>query len=89
MFGGMHSGMGTDGWIVMALLWIAVLAVVVWAIIRIVPGRRASTVESSASLEEPLAILDRRLARGEIDTSAYDELRSKLTTNPATGGRRS
>ena len=87
MFDGMHSGMGTDGWIVMALLWIAEVVVVVWAIVKILPGRRESTVESSASLEEPLGILDRRLARGEIDTSTYEELRSKLTTNPATGGR--
>ncbi|MEK6276247.1 MAG: SHOCT domain-containing protein [Actinomycetota bacterium] len=30
--------------------------------------------------ERPEEILDRRLARGEIDPAAYDELRAKLRT---------
>jgi putative membrane protein len=87
MFDGMQSGMGAGGWIVMSLLWVAVLAVVVWAIARVVPGRRETAAEPAATQEEPLTILDRRLARGEIDTATYDELRSKLSGPAPVGSR--
>ena len=35
--------------------------------------------------EEPLEILDRRLASGEIDVETYEQLRSKLSSRPAAG----
>lgn len=87
MFDGFHAGMGAGGWIVMSLFWIALLGVVVWAIIRIVPSRSGEpTGESRSSVsEEPIEILDRRLANGEIDVGTYDQLRSKLTSHPAAG----
>ncbi len=34
MFNGCH-GMGTAGWVVMALLWVAVLAAIVWLIAHV------------------------------------------------------
>ena len=87
MFDGFHAGMGAGGWILMSLFWIALLAVVVWAVVRIVPSRSGEpqSVSSSSMPEEPLEILDRRLASGEIDVKTYDELRSKLTSHPAVG----
>ena len=87
MFDGFHAGMGAGGWILMSLFWIALFAVVVWAILRIVPNRsqEAPSGSQSPASQEPLEILDRRLASGEIDVKAYDQLRSKLTSSPAGG----
>lgn len=75
-------GMGGGGWILMILAWAALLGVIVWAVVRIFPGRTATT---GASGEQPLETLDRRLAHGEIDLDTYDQLRAKLT---GAGGRR-
>jgi len=51
----------------MPLLWVALLAVVVWAVARIVPRRGDDAREPPHSRGEPLEILDRRLASGDID----------------------
>ncbi len=75
-------GMSGGGWILMILAWAALLGVIVWAVVRIFPGRAATI---GASSELPLEILDRRLARGEIDPDTYDQLRAKLAGD---GGRR-
>ncbi len=87
MFDGFHSGMGAGGWILMSLFWVGLLAVIVWAIARIVPSRTHEPVPQTppAPSEEPLEILDRRLASGEIDVGTYDQLRSKLSTGSAPG----
>jgi putative membrane protein len=88
MFGGFHAGVGAGGWILISLFWIVLLAAVVWPIARIVPsrtGQAAGAGGSSNRPEEPVDILDRRLARGEIDVETYDELRSKLASHPAGG----
>ena len=37
MFGG--YGMGAGGWVLMMVFWIVLVAVVVWAIVRLVPSR--------------------------------------------------
>ena len=67
------------GWVLMIIAWAAVLAVVVWAVVRIAPGAR---VTRGAPSELPLEILDRRLASGEIDADTYDGLRARLTGDP-------
>lgn len=92
MFRGLHEGMGAGGWILMSLFWIALVAVIVWAIARIVPGRSGEALATAAPpvaahqrAQEPIAILDRRLAAGEIDSETYDQLRSKLTGDAAAG----
>ena len=61
----------------MAIFWISVIVVIAWALTRLVPQRR----ESSQSYEPAKAILDRRLAAGEIDVKTYDELRAKLRSS--------
>ncbi len=79
MFGyGWCGGMGAAGWLLMALLWGGLLAVIVWAITRIFPPGRsrpaAPGVEDGAG-----STLDRRLAAGEIDEDTYLRLRADLT----------
>jgi putative membrane protein len=86
MFGGYHDGMGGGDWVLMAIFWITLLAVIVWAVVRLVPGRREAGHERREP--EPLEILDRRLARGEIDPDEYRQIRSTLggPTLTGTGG---
>lgn len=74
---GWDGHMGAGGWLLMTLLWVALLGTVVWAIARVVPPR-------AGPAESPEEILDRRLARGEIGPAEYDTLRAKLHT-PRTG----
>jgi putative membrane protein len=78
---GWDGHMGAGGWLLMTLLWFALLGTVVWAITRIVPTRGGG----ADGPESPAEILDRRLARGEIGLDEYDALRAKLRA-PSTGG---
>ncbi len=69
------GGMGVTGWLLMTVVWVALIAAIVWAVARLFPSRRdGSTVMPERSEE----VLDRRLAHGEIDQATYDELRGKL-----------
>ncbi len=72
------DGMGVAGWFLMTVFWVALIAAIVWAVANLFPGRGSSEPTSAERPERPDEILDRRLARGEIDSSTYDELRSKL-----------
>lgn len=67
--------MGTGGWTMMIIFTLVVVALVIWAVARIAPRHRETT---AAMTEGPREILDRRLARGEIDSDTYDQLRAKL-----------
>lgn len=70
------DGMGVAGWLLMALFWGGLIAAIVWALASLFPSRGSADPVGGA--ERPDEILDRRLARGEIDTKTYDELRTKL-----------
>ena len=70
------DGMGVAGWLLMTVFWVALLAAIVWAVASLFPAR--GTSDSAERTERPEEILDRRLARGEIDAATYDELRGKL-----------
>lgn len=76
MMGGWDGGMGAAGWILMIGFWIVLVALVVWAVAALFPGR--TLPGAAAATERPEEILDRRFARGEIDAEAYDELRGRL-----------
>ncbi|MGW4156923.1 SHOCT domain-containing protein [Micromonospora chersina] len=73
----MMYGYGS-GWIWMTLMpvvWIALIAVIVWAVARLVqrpadPGRQGR--------ETPQEILDRRFALGEIDAEEHGRARAHL-----------
>jgi len=74
MMDGWYGGMGAGGWIFMTLFWVALLVLIVWVGTRLFPTRG----ERGDELERPEDVLDRRLARGEIDPETYDTLREKL-----------
>lgn len=77
MDGWYDGGMGVAGWLLMTLFWVALIAVIVWAVANLFPAR-AGREEPFAFAERPEDILDRRLAHGELDQTAYDELRARL-----------
>ncbi len=88
MFNGFHDGMGAGGWVLMAVLWVMVLALVVWVVARLWPSRSGTEKDAvEVSADGPRGILDRRLARGEIDAQTYEELREEagLRLPPRTG----
>ena len=76
MMDGWDGGMGVAGWFLMTFLWVALIAVIIWAVAHLFPAR--GTSDAGSGPERPEEILDRRLARGEIDTATYDELRAKM-----------
>jgi putative membrane protein len=78
MMSGWDNGLGTGGWVLMILAWLALLGLVVWAISRLLPTRPGGDSPEHTA-ETPEEILDRRLARGEIDTDEYTRLREALT----------
>lgn len=65
-FGHMDGG----AWWLMALIWILIVAVIAWAIVRAAssgkPGNRSSSTRPTA-----VELLAERYARGEIDTDEY------------------
>lgn len=68
-------GMGTAGWIFMALFWIVLIGLAIWAVVALLPGNRTA---GAARAESPREILDRRFARGEIDVDQYRLARAEL-----------
>jgi putative membrane protein len=79
------------GWLMMSfgtVLWIALLAVLVWALIHWLSSKTSTATpmtmhmpRSGPSAEE---ILRQRYARGEIDTATFEQMRERLTaSNPS------
>jgi len=78
------------GWLMMSLgtiLWIAVLVVLVWALIRWLNARTSMQVPPPSSGvqsgQTALEILQQRYARGEIDTATYEQMRERLEASSA------
>ncbi len=73
---------GWGGMLLIAILWIALLVVLVWALIRWISGRTTTPVPpyTSAPPTGPsaLEILRQRYARGEIDTATFEQMREQL-----------
>jgi putative membrane protein len=59
------------------ILWIALLVVLVWAVIRWLE-RRTSTATPPVAGPSALEILQQRYARGEIDTETFEQMRERL-----------
>lgn len=70
------AGNGAGWWMMggMMVFWIAVIAIGIWLVIRLTdrPGEHLPKTES------PRAILDRRLASGELNAEQYAEARRLL-----------
>ncbi|MCY7302222.1 MAG: hypothetical protein LH654_04140 [Thermoleophilia bacterium] len=77
MMDGSYGGMDGDWWIVMIVIWVVLIAAIVWAGVRLF-ARPGPPGHSAVADEQPRQILERRLANGEIDAETYDALREKL-----------
>lgn len=78
-YGGMgYGGMGWAGMVGMVLFWVVLIAAIVWAVTRLLPGRQVPTNLPGSAPETPEGILDRRYARGEIDLETYQAQRVVL-----------
>ena len=87
-YGGMGwGGMGWGGMIGMVLFWVVLIAGIVWAVTRLLPGRQAQSRPSASGQETPEDILDRRYARGEIDLETYQAHRAALASARGEGLR--
>lgn len=80
-YGGMGwGGMGWGGMVGMILFWVVLIAGIVWAVSRLLPGRQAPAGLPDSGREKPEDILDRRYARGEIDLETYQAQRAALAS---------
>jgi putative membrane protein len=76
MMGWYGAGMGRLGWFGMGVFWLVVLALVVWLVVRSLPGSGGGTTPPAGGSEWEL--LDRRLASGEIDQETWHARRAAL-----------
>lgn len=73
---GFGSGIG---WILVPVLWVVLVVVIVWALVTLLRTEGGNRGQA----ESPSAVLDRRLAGGEIDLDEYARLRSHLAASGA------
>src|SRR2546421_5306676 len=59
-----------------SLLWIALIAVIVWASMNFLNKKESSTIQTSAL--SAMKILRQRYARGEIDTATFKQMSAQL-----------
>jgi len=80
MMGGYgNAGMGSLGWLGMGVFWLVLLGLIVWLVMRLMPGRSGGGTTRSTG-ESTLEILDRRMASGEIDTNVWQTQRDALVS---------
>ncbi len=60
------------------LVFAGIILLAVWAIARLAGSERLRSSTTSGSPEDPLTILQRRYARGEITREEYERIRSDL-----------
>jgi uncharacterized membrane protein len=87
-----NQGHSTYTCSIMPHLWITVLIVLVWAIIRWLEGKAGVPgQEPVTSLNEPsvMKIPRRRYARGEIDAATFERMREQLETSTLQAMQRS
>ena len=68
---GSEPWMWLVGGLMMLVFWGGLIALVVWGVRQFTPGQRSST-------DDPMAILRRRLAAGEITQEQFDQARRAL-----------
>lgn len=85
MMGWYGGGMGAGMWLFMGLFWIALIALIIWLVIRLLPSHGDAGTTTTPSThpplpmqESPMDILDRRLAQGDIDLDTYQAHRAAL-----------
>lgn len=60
------------------LVFVGIILVGIWAIGRLAGSERLRPSSTSSSPEDPMTILQRRYARGEITREEYERIRSDL-----------
>lgn len=100
MMGWDGGGMSSLAWISMGLFWMAVIGLLIWLVVRLLPGkpqapapatessRPANTTPGSAATTvtaPALAILDERLASGEVNLETYRTIRKTLVESHEAG----
>jgi len=75
MMGWYGPGMGLAAWLFVGVFWAALVVLIVWLVMRLLPSRDRWATRGPDSPEE---ILDRRFARGEIDEETYRAQRAAL-----------
>jgi putative membrane protein len=66
----------SGGWIFMGLFWFLLLALIVFLVLRLLPGGGGRIRWQQG--ESPLDVLDHRFARGELDLETYRSQRAAL-----------
>jgi putative membrane protein len=70
----MMGGLGGFGMGFGIILWVAVIALIVWMLVRLFPGIQQQTgAGGSVAGETAEEILRQRFARGEISAQEYEE----------------
>lgn len=86
--GMMGQGWGVFGWLWMLiplLFWGGLLALIVWAVMRIFPGGRGGSEPPEGGVSPAEETLRERFARGEIDAGEYEERLRVLRGEARTG----
>jgi putative membrane protein len=73
----MHS-IGWGWWLLMSIGMVAFWGLVICGVVALVRGGGWGPRQQPPDTDQPLDILQRRLARGEISTEQYEELRDTL-----------
>ncbi len=84
MCGYWYSGWAWIGMPVMLLLMIALLVIFGWALVRWLNRKTTlPTPHDAYPIHEPpaLEVLERRYARGEIDTAMFENMRERLVAS--------
>ena len=76
MMGSYGNGMSSLGWLGMGVFWLLLLGLIVWLVMRLLPGSSSRTSHPTGG--SAMEILDRRMASGEIDVPAWQAQRAAL-----------
>lgn len=79
--GGGWGWMGGLGMVLMVIIWVGLIALVVWGVSALTRGHSGG----APTMESPRQILDRRFASGEMDAAQYAEARRVLEGRSADG----
>lgn len=76
MMGWYGGGMSSGTWLGMGVFWLALIGLIVWLVVRLLPGNAGDTTSTTSG--SALEILDQRLAGGEIDLETWQAQRGAL-----------
>jgi len=76
MMGWYGGGIGSLGWLGVGVFWLALIFLITWLVVRLLPG--TGTIRNTG--ESALESLDRRLASGQIDVEPWRAQRAAILT---------